>query len=124
MVLIEIPDNPNCDPVDTRVFHGVSPPRSITQVRLELVPGEPAWYDVTGWMPEGAPCPATAQKVDDSGEGIAWLVRGGDAGLRLKLAALPAAWDLRAPAQWGEPFLLLSTEEDVHWQSDHHDMVR
>ena len=111
MILIEIPENPNCEPVELRVFHDVEPPRRISQVRWGQTPDAPAWYDVTGWTVEGTPCPALLHKVDDSGEGIAWLVRGGDAGLRLKPSGRPGPWRLHDVGQWGAPFLLLT---DVH----------
>ena len=113
MVLVEIPANPNCDPVDLRVFHDLGAPQPVRRVRLSRDAGRPAWYDVTGWTTDGLPCPAVAQKVDDSGDGVALLVRGGDAGLRLRPADGRAEWRLDAPTQWGEPFLLLTDMSDL-----------
>ena len=55
------------------------------------------------------------RKVDDSGEGVALLIDGGDAGLRLKPAAHASPWRLDDPEQWGEPYLLLSGVNDVHF---------
>lgn len=113
MLLIEIPPNPNCPGVETRIFHDVAPPQPVSHVRLERQPGHPAWYEVTGWTTSGTPCPAVAQKVDDSGEGVAFLVYGGDAGLRFKSARHPVPWRLDDAAQWGEPFLLVADLSDV-----------
>ena len=113
MVLIEIPDNPNCSPVDLRVFHDVKPPIQVSQVRLERQPGRPEWCEVTGWTLDGAPCAAQAQSVDDSGEGVALLVFGGDAGLRLRPAGSDGAWSLASAHQWGEPFLIVADTGDV-----------
>ena len=113
MPIIEIGENPNCDPVDTRVFHELGPPQPVAQIRLEREPGRPAWYDVTGWTAAGAPCPAHAQKVDDSGEGVAWLVHGGDAGLRLRPADAPAPWALQASHQWGESFIIVAEADEL-----------
>ena len=113
MRLIEIPANPNCPAVDLRVFHDLGPPAPVAQVRLEREPDRPAWYDVAGWTSAGTPCPAMMQKVDDSGEGVAWLLFGGDAGLRLKPAGAAEAWRLTEIRQWGEPFLLLVDARDV-----------
>ena len=141
MVLIEIPVNPNCDPVDLRVFHDLEPPRPITHVLIEP-PGSrgPAqWCAVTGWSLNGEACPALARKVDDSGEGVVLLVSGGDAGLRLQPAhraarvgaprqsslagsadesvegrsPSTAPWRLDCSEQWGAPFLLLAEVGDV-----------
>ena len=113
MVLIEISENPNCASVEQRVFHDLAPAQPVVRVRLSGTNGEAEWHDVTGWTAAGAACPALIQKVDDSGEGVAFLVNGGDAGLRLKPAATAAAWRLDDPAQRGEPFLLVTDLEDV-----------
>ncbi len=113
MVLIEIPDNPNCSAVDTRIFHDVSSARPVSQVRLERQPGVAQWYDVTGWTTAGLPCQAVLQKVDDSGDGVAFLLYGGDAGVRLRPAGRGEPWGLTEPEQWGEPFLIVGDTEDV-----------
>ena len=117
MLVIEIAPNPNCEPVDMRVFHDLEPPRSVAQVRLE-VSGDgrgPQWYAVTGWTAAGSACPALARKVDDSGEGIALLVSAGDAGLRLQPADRQAPWRLDDPEQRGAPFLLLPGADDLRF---------
>jgi len=113
MVTVEIPSNPNCAPVDLRVFHDVEPPRPVHRVCLERLPGQPEWCEVTGWTTAGMPCPALAQRVDDSGEGTALLVYGGDAGLRLRPAGSPSPWRLDDPQQWGEPFLVMADARDL-----------
>ena len=107
MIVIEIPPNPNCDPVEMRVFHDIAPARAILRVCLERASGQPAWYDVTGWTARGTPAPALAQKIDDSGEGTAFLIYGGDAGLRLRPANSRESWQLDHQDQWGEPFLIM-----------------
>ena len=113
MILIEIPANPNCEPVEMRVFHDVEPPRPVGQVRLERQIGHPEWYAVIGWTASKGPCPAFLQKVDDSGEGVAFLLYGGDAGIRLRPAEQEAPWRIGDPAQRGEPFVILSDLSDV-----------
>ena len=113
MVVVEISQNPNCEPVDLRVFHEVEPPRRVRRVCLEQTPGEPAWYEVTGWTTLGQPCPAVAQRVDDSGEGVALLLHGGDAGLRLRPEDSRTPWDVNDAQQWGVPFLLMADEAGV-----------
>jgi len=115
MILLEIPDNPNCPSVEQRVFHDVEPARPVFRVRLSQ-DGQPArWYDVTGWTAAGTPCPAWVQKVDDSGEGVAFLLYGGDAGLRLRPtgAGDGATWQLEDSRQWGESFFLLPDASEV-----------
>ena len=113
MILIEIPNNPNCAPVDGRIFHDLTPPQAVRQVRMAFDDGTPRWYDVTGWTAAGAPCPAVMQKVDDSGDGVAFLVHGGEAGLRLQPSGDERFWALDAPGQRGEPFLLIGDASDV-----------
>jgi hypothetical protein len=39
--------------------------------------------------------------------GLAYLIYGGNWGIRLKPIGLEENWDLGSPNQWGEPFLLL-----------------
>ncbi len=117
MLVIEIAPNPNCEPVDMRVFHDLEPPKLMAQVRLE-VSGDgrgPQWYVVTGWTAAGAACPALAHKVDDSGEGVALLVSGGDAGLRLQPAGRDAPWRLDDTTQHGVPFLLVADATDLRF---------
>lgn len=113
MVTLEIPENANCSAVDLRVFHDLGEPQPVRRVRLAQ------WCDVTGWTASGAPCPAVAQKVDDSGEGVAWLIRGGDAGLRLQPSGRAAPWRLDDPQQWGESFLILPALDDVLTEQSH-----
>ena len=108
MVLLEIPPNPNCDAVDQRVFNDTGPAAPVTQVKLDR-----GWCAITGWTLDNTPCPATAQKVDDSGEGVVFLIAGGDAGLRLQLAETPTPWRLNNSRQWGESFLLIADSLDL-----------
>ena len=63
MIIIEIPDNPNCETVDMRVFHDLEPPKTVRQVRLERRVGAPEWYAVTGWTVSGEPCPAQQMAI-------------------------------------------------------------
>ena len=116
MIAIEIPPNANCDAVDMRVFHDVEPPRPVSRMRLEREGSASRWYDVTGWTSDGNTQPALAQKVDDSGEGVIFLIRGGDAGLRFRPAGSPEPWRLGRPDQWGLPFLLMPDLADVTFE--------
>lgn len=113
MILIEIPHNANCAPVDLRVFHDLAPAQAVRQVRMARDGTDAQWYDVTGWTVSGSPCPALLQKVDDSGDGVAFLLYGGEAGLRLRPAGDAAAWAAGAATQWGEPFLIIADPADI-----------
>ena len=58
-------------------------------------------------------CPAFAQLVEDSGAGFAYLIFGGNCGIRMKLAAVDEPWSLESPNQWGESHLLLADSNDL-----------
>ena len=131
-MVLEIPPNPNCEAVEQRVFNDLTPPTPVARVRLERG-GQPCWCALTGWTLDNAPCPATARKVDDSGEGVVFLITGGEAGLRLQAvddragtipageevstadgpATQPGPWRLDEATQWGEPFLLIADPGDL-----------
>ena len=117
MLILEIPDNPNCEPVDLRVFEDLDAPRRVTHVRLEREPGRPVWHEVVGWTADGSRRPALVQKVSDSGNGTALLVYGGEAGLRLRVEGDASPWGLDQPEQWGIPFLLMDGAEDVRTET-------
>ena len=110
MVVVEINPNSNCDPVDLRLFHDVEAPRVVRQVCLQRAAEPPAWHDIAGWTLDNRPCPAMACRVDDSGEGLAVLVTGGEAGLRLRPAGSEEPWSLDSSNQWGASFLLMADE--------------
>lgn len=108
-MIVSVEDNPNCAGCGVMRFEVRSLPRRVSRVVYHAAEG---LCDVTGWGPGGAE-PALAQKVLDSGDGVAWLVRGGEWGLRLKPADDAAPWGLKADGQWGEPFLLVSGTDDM-----------
>jgi hypothetical protein len=70
---------------------------------------------ITGWSSAGGGSPAAAYavQVEDSSEGSAYLVYGGDWGVRLRPADSDAAWSIDAPDQWGETHLVLSSLDDI-----------
>jgi hypothetical protein len=51
--------------------------------------------------------------VEDSGDGLATLVYGGEQGIRLKAADDEGPWDLENSSQWGEPCLLLDRDVEI-----------
>src|ERR1039457_4106343 len=108
-MFLRFEENPNTGFVDDRVFQERSEPRVVSHV-LRRLNGQDQWCPVTGWKPGGLPVPALARKVDDSGEGICYLVYGDRWGLRLKAPTCSDPWSLEDEHQWGEPFLLLAAD--------------
>ena len=114
-VFIQIPQNPNCEAVEGQVFQCQSAARIVTHVRRER-DGATGWRPITGLEDGGSTCPATACLVEDSGEGMCYLIVGGEWGLRLKRDET-GTWDVGSAGQWGEPFLLLDgSGQDVRFR--------
>jgi hypothetical protein len=106
-VLLEIPENPNCDAMDSQVFQCRSAAVVVTDILCERAGEIEGWCRVTGLDAGAVPCPATACLVEDSGDGACYLVVGGEWGLRLKPAGAADGWDLANATQWGAPYFLL-----------------
>jgi hypothetical protein len=92
-------DNPNCEWVDGRVFQEQGTPRPVRQA-LRRRGDKEVWCDVVGLETDAREIPAMALRVEDSGEGICWLVFGGAWGLRLR----------HGSDVWGEAYLLLPSD--------------
>jgi hypothetical protein len=95
-LFIQIDENPNCAAMDGLVFQPKAPPRKVKRVRISR-DGVTAWCEVSGMTETGAPCPALASPIDDSGDGACYLVSGGAWGLRLTSES----------GAFGESYLLL-----------------
>lgn len=117
-IFIDVSAGENCPYSLQLVFSQLEAPRPVRQVRLYHRVAGGALYDVTGWTAEEAPCPALCAVVEDSGQGRAFLVYGGEGGLRLRPAGSGAPWELSASDQWGESHLLLADREDVVWEEE------
>jgi hypothetical protein len=105
-MLLRIDENPNCEIVEGRVLTPRGDPRRVTHA-LRQRNGKEIWCPIIAWGEKGESGPATACKVDDSGEGTCYVVYGGTWGLRLKEPECDHAWSQDEPHQWGEAFLLL-----------------
>ena len=116
-VIVEVESNENCEASFFARFREAGPARSVTKVRLYERNPSGEWYWVTGWSDnaETPACPAYAQPVEDSGSGLAHLVYGGIYGLRFKPVNVEEAWSLESPHQWGEAYLSLAGERDLHY---------
>jgi hypothetical protein len=112
---IEVEANASCPMSANMVYANVTPPRRIE--RLRIYDGDPGGsvFAVTGWSSagDGSAVPAYFARVEDSGAGAAFVVYGGDWGLRLRPMDSTAKWDVADPEQWGESHLLLADEEDL-----------
>ena len=98
-----------------QVYKNLSDPFPVVGVRLHE--GEPGGTPcaVTGWSSEngGSPIEAYAVQVEDSSEGSAYVVYGGDWGLRLRPAESEGPWSLSDPSQTGETHLVLADRQDL-----------
>jgi hypothetical protein len=108
---VMIEENPNCPP-DERVFSDSGRPREVVKLRLDKPSGGSDWCEAAAVDAQGAFSPAHATTVEDSGAGTAWLIFGGDWGIRLRPLG-GGAWSLSDPDQWGLPFLVLDTSGDT-----------
>jgi hypothetical protein len=119
----EVDDNPNYPNSVSMRFKALGPARAIIQLRVSdrNSEGELCW--VTGWCDDAKKpvCPAYAQPVEESGQGLAYLVYGGNWGVRFKPVALNEDWDLSSPNQWGEAFLLISSPRSVVFADESQD---
>jgi hypothetical protein len=112
---IDVESNDNSPMLAQQVYKNLGLPFRVTQVRI--YEGEPGGnlHDVTGWSSAdgGSPIPAYAVHVEDSSAGAAFLVYGGDWGLRLRPAGTSDTWSIEDADQFGETHLVLSSDEDL-----------
>ena len=120
-MVVEVEPNANCEQSVCARFKEAGPARRVVQVKTFERRSEGEWCRVTGWTddPEHPCCPAQAQRVEDSGSGLAYLIFGGIGGIRLQPITLSEDWDLSSPNQWGEPYLLLADAKDIRYEVDH-----
>ena len=114
-ISLEVEDNDNCYGLPMRTYETLGRPVVVTQVRVAGPVGPEDVHWVTGWQSEGdgTPCPAFYVPVSDSGEGAAYLLYGGDWGVRFKPLDSDEEWSAETPGQWGEPYLLLGDPSDI-----------
>jgi hypothetical protein len=112
---VDVESNENTPMMAQQVYRNIGVPFPVTHVRIYEGEPEGRLCAITGWTsaPDGPEAPAYAVQVEDSSAGAAFLVYGGDWGVRLRPAESDAAWSLEGPEQWGETHLLLASEEDL-----------
>ena len=79
--------------------------------------GKEVLLNVTGVARGGKWVSAQCVKIADSGAGFAFLIFGGEWGIRLKPSRHDEAWDLNDPKQWGEPFKIYGEEKDIIYEN-------
>jgi hypothetical protein len=111
---VEVDANPNCPMSANMVYRNIGEPRGVTMVRIFEGEPEGKLFHVAGWSSEndGTPCPVLAVNVEDSSQGSAYLIYGGDWGIRLRFAESDG-WSMDDPDQWGETHLVLADLEDI-----------
>jgi hypothetical protein len=114
-MLLLIDANDNCAEGGSWRFHDLEPPRPVACVRLYASAPAGEWFDVVGWSsdPDRPACGAMMRKIDDSGSGVAWLITGGERGVRLKPVDDPSQWSVCNHRQRGAPYLIVSSINDV-----------
>ena len=111
-MLIHIEENLNCPGSEQFVFNELDRPRPVKGIVVEME-GKEIVCDVTGVDAGGQWVDAHSLKIADSSEGHAFLIRGGAWGIRLKRSGSGKAWDLDDKGQWGEPFKIYGSEQDI-----------
>jgi len=114
-MLLLIDANDNCAEGGSWRFNDLEPPRVVSRVRLYDTAPAGEWFDVVGWRddPVRPVCEAMMRKIDDSGSGIAYLITGGEWGVRLKPAGDPSEWSVLNDRQRGAPYLIAPSINDV-----------
>lgn len=114
-MLLDLCENPNLGEAVMATFNVRAPARQLVAAKLWR-DGIPRWCAVAACGREGFTV-ASISPIEESGDGPALLIHGGEWGLRL--AELPAeadapAWDLSDASQWAEPFLIC--RPDLDWR--------
>ena len=112
---IDVEANDNTPMMAQQVYRNIGVPFPVSHVRI--YEGEPGGTlcAITGWSSanQGSETAAYAVPIEDSSEGRAILVYGGDWGIRLRPVESDAPWSPDDPDQWGETHLVLASEDDL-----------
>jgi hypothetical protein len=113
-VYLDVEDNPNCAGRDPMRYRELGPVYPLAKVRIFDRRDEGEWCRVTAVGPGRESWrPAGVRRVEDSGVGTAYLVFGGEWGIRLCPIESQGPWNLEDRTQWGEPYLLLTDPHDL-----------
>ena len=108
MIQIEVEPNPNVNEEEIRNFMSREKPYIIEKTIYKQKDKE-IMIDIVGWE-NGNPTPAKAIRVEDSGDGEAWLIYGGNQGVRMRKSTEETSkskknFSLENPEEWGELYL-------------------
>jgi len=112
---VEVEANDNSLMSADQVYRNMGDPFRVKQVRIYEGEPEGKLCAVTGWSSDdgGRPVEAYAVQIEDSSQGSAYLVYGGDWGVRLAPADSDGRWSMEDPVQWGETHLVMADLEDI-----------
>ncbi len=112
---VDVESNDNTPMMAQQVYKNIGVPFPVSHVRIYEGEPEGMLCSIVGWTSaeSGPTAPAYAVKIEDSSEGSAFLVYGGDWGVRLRPAESDAPWSTDDMDQWGETHLVISDEEDL-----------
>jgi hypothetical protein len=112
---IEVEPNDNTPMTASQVYKDIGVPFPVARVRIYEGEPEGRLCEVTGWSggAGGSPVDAYGVQIEDSSEGSAYLVYGGDWGIRLRPAETRGDWSIDSAEQWGETHLVLASIEDI-----------
>jgi len=112
---VDVESNDNTPMMAQQVYKNIGVPFPVSHVRI--YEGEPGGQlcAVCGWSStsDGPEVRAHAVQIEDSSEGRAFLVYGGDWGVRLRPADADAPWSTDDVDQWGETHLVMASEDDL-----------
>ena len=112
---IEVKANPNCASSEEFVYKELERPKKIRGISVSIG-GTEVDCDAVGVDGEGRFVEAYATKITDSGAGVAYMIYGGDWGIRLRPGTYSKEpWALDNKRQWGEPFKIYGNKEDIIW---------
>jgi len=110
---IVIEDNANCPESGHFVFNEMEEAREIKGLITSSANGD-VRCDVVAVGADGAFSGAHARKINDSGDAVAFLIYGGEWGIRLRPKThQDEPWDITNERQWGEPYKVYGKEEDI-----------
>ena len=114
-LMIDIEENENSGYFPIQIFERQGKPRSVEMITVPNIPESNVPHDVVGWCADngGSICNVTAIAVGDSGLGQVTMIYGGDNGIRLRPSSSRSVWSLDATDQSGEPYILLSTSDNL-----------
>jgi len=112
---VEVEPNDNTPMSANQVYQDIGGRHLVAAVRLFEGDPDGRLLDITGWSSAegGSPVEAYAVQIEDSSEGSAWLVYGGDWGVRLRPTESLEDWRIDDPEQYGETHLVLADEDDI-----------